>query len=459
MYQPGDTIVGKYELDVLLGEGGMGTVWRARHVALDSNVALKLIRSDVALEDGADRLLREAQAAAKLVDPAIVRVFDFGRSEHGDPFIVMELLSGEDLSSAIASRGRLSAKRAVRVLLPVVRALALAHAQGVVHRDLKPENIFLARLPEGLQPKVVDFGIALVDQKASLRLTSTGAVVGSPLYMSPEQAKGQPVDFRADIWSLCVVLYELITGSVPFPGTSYNAVLHAVISAEPVRPTSDQDIDAELWAILSRGFAKEPAYRFESMRELGRALAGWLSSKGEHDDITGASLTAQWLEKNSQVDQLITMFPPEGSLPSDTSRSNPTERVATSWVRSALERIQSAPSDAVSGIRRPRLLLGVLVAATLGAFALGIWLSTSERPAASSEPAVSAEQAPTQAKAATEPPPAPRPEATSAAPEPVSSKQAAAAPKPRATKRTTPRSVRSPRPVSRAAKLKNPFAR
>src|SRR6187399_537261 len=133
--KPGDLIAGKYRLASLLREGGMGEVWRARNLDLDVEVALKLIRPDAALADGTDRLLREAQSAAKLIDPGIVRVFDFGRSERGDPFIVMELLEGEDLAAAIQRRGRLSAKRAVRVLLPVVRALSMAHQHGIVHRD------------------------------------------------------------------------------------------------------------------------------------------------------------------------------------------------------------------------------------------------------------------------------------------------------------------------------------
>ncbi|HWO08707.1 MAG TPA: serine/threonine-protein kinase, partial [Polyangiaceae bacterium] len=219
--EPGDVIAGKYRLVSLLGEGGMGAVWRARNMDLDVEVALKLIRAESTVTEATDRLLREAQAAAKLIDPGIVRVFDFGRSEHGNPFIVMELLEGEDLAAAIQRRGRLSPKRAVRVLLPVMRALTIAHENGIVHRDLKPENVFLGKTPNGLQPKVVDFGIAQLDKSQALRLTSTGALMGSPLYMSPEQAKGEPVDFRADIWGITAVLYEAITAKQPFPGTNY----------------------------------------------------------------------------------------------------------------------------------------------------------------------------------------------------------------------------------------------
>lgn len=308
-YKSGDVIGGKYRLYALLGEGGMGSVWRAKNTSLAADVAVKVIRSG-ATSDGADRLLREARASAKILDPAIVRVFDFGKSEKGDPFIVMELLDGEDLSAAILSRGRLSPKRAVRVLLPVIRALAVAHGQKVIHRDLKPENVFLAKAPCGLQPKLLDFGIAKVDQSASLRLTQTGALVGSPLYMSPEQARGEQVDYRADIWAVCVLLYEALTGKPPFHGENYNAVLYAVLSEQPRSLLETGLIDETLWSILQRGLSKEPAYRYSSMQELGSSLAKWLVDQGVHEDITGASLKGQWFQNATQVDQLATVFPP-----------------------------------------------------------------------------------------------------------------------------------------------------
>jgi serine/threonine-protein kinase len=162
-YAPGEVIAGKYELVRQLGQGGMGSVWFAKNLDLESEVALKLIRAEVEAEEADERLVKEARAAARLGHRAIVRVFDFGRTSQGDPFIVMELLSGETLAEAIAARGRIGAVKAVQTLLPIADALAAAHERGIVHRDLKPENIFLSRETRKTQPKIVDFGIAKVD--------------------------------------------------------------------------------------------------------------------------------------------------------------------------------------------------------------------------------------------------------------------------------------------------------
>jgi serine/threonine-protein kinase len=456
----------------------MGAVWRARNVDLDVEVALKLIRADAALADGADRLLREAQAAAKLTDPAIVRVFDFGKSETGDPFIVMELLDGEDLSAAIQRRGRLSPKRAVRVLLPVVRALAVAHGHGIVHRDLKPENIFLTKSSTGLQPKVVDFGIAQLDQSTALRLTSTGALMGSPLYMSPEQAKGESVDFRADIWSLSVVLYEALTGGVPFPGQNYNAVLCSVLLKEPERPAGELEMDDELWSIMSRGLNKEPSCRFGSMQEFGKALAHWLVSQGEHDDISGASLDAQWLIHNSHIDQLSTVFPPSPlQEPAKVDRRAPTERL-----RLTLRRLTQQPEGGTGTNRAGLVALAALGLVLVAAVVVSAGLIFSPGPKqalpvktisdsgakAALPPAVKA--APAKAPSppgsapdsaiATEPEPSTQ--ASLAIDPPVDADEEVAQEERRPATRT--RQARSARPTlsgkaskKRASKLKNPF--
>lgn len=459
-YREGDLVAGKYELIKLLGEGGMGSVWRARNADLDADVALKLIRVDAVLSGAGDRLLREAQAAAKLADPAIIRVFDFGKSEAGDPFIVMELLDGEDLNSAIRSRGFLSAKRAVRVMLPVIRALAVAHQHGIVHRDLKPENIFLVKNRGGLQPKVLDFGIAQLDEGAALRLTSTGALLGSPLYMSPEQAKGESVDFRADIWSLSVVLFEALTGDVPFPGNNYNAVLCALLVKPLERPGGDRAIDDELWSILARGLDKEPAYRFESMQEYGKALAGWLLDQGEQEDITGASLRAQWLSHESQIDQLTTLFPGRPDQQTGYDRRAPTQRI------SRPSRIETPSAVASGGPKRGWFVALGAALLVLGALLGWAMLRAAESSVASEalhpkpatpvpltrpvEPRVGAAATAPAPVEDTKPAPAPTIESTSAVAEP-----ARAAKIPRAhSKPATTKAVRK----KRTSKLKNPFA-
>jgi eukaryotic-like serine/threonine-protein kinase len=296
LYEPGYMIAGKYELEAQLGQGGMGVVWRARNVALDSLVAIKVVRatSDKTVLQG--RLVQEARAAAKLTHPAIVKVFDVGQTESGDPFIVMELLEGDSLGKILESDGRLPAVQAVRSLLPIVDALWLAHGKGIVHRDLKPDNVFIVQHDGAIQPKLVDFGIVKVQGADIGNLTKDGDVLGSPDYMSPEQARGQDnVGHLSDVWSFCVVLYEAIAGRTPFKGSNYNALLRQIVEDTP--PTLRQLAagDDELSAIVARGLSKVPEERFASMGELGRALAQWLVQHGVSEDICGSTLDAKWL--------------------------------------------------------------------------------------------------------------------------------------------------------------------
>ncbi|HTJ81695.1 MAG TPA: serine/threonine-protein kinase, partial [Polyangiaceae bacterium] len=187
----GDLLSGKYRLVRALGQGGMGSVWAAHNEALDVEVAIKVIRADVrGIVDAhvAERLLREARAAAQLRHPAIVRIMDFGKTEGGDPFIVMELLKGDDLAVHLERGGRMSPVNAVRTLLPIAHAMVAAHERRIVHRDLKPENIVLAvQDDDSLQPKLIDFGVAKHEKGPSARITSAGSLLGSPGYMSPEQ--------------------------------------------------------------------------------------------------------------------------------------------------------------------------------------------------------------------------------------------------------------------------------
>ncbi|MEO8900555.1 MAG: protein kinase [Polyangiaceae bacterium] len=300
-YAAGAVLSGKYRLQALIGEGGMGAVWKASNELLDLPVAIKLIRADLDRGSLRARLQIEARAAAKLGHPAIVRVFDVGETGFGDPFIVMELLQGETLGSMIG-RGRLSGARAVQLLLPVVEALAMAHARGIVHRDLKPDNVMIAVENERIQPKILDFGIAkLTDPRdTDHKLTEVGVVVGSPEYMSPEQARGRDdVDSGSDIWAMCVVLYEAVTGVTPFSAPNYNALLRAIVEDAPKSLTEHAAGDAALWEIVQRGLAKDRNQRHPSMSALGRALAGWLLSHGVTEDACGASLETKWFGRNS----------------------------------------------------------------------------------------------------------------------------------------------------------------
>jgi serine/threonine protein kinase len=301
-YAPGDIIAGKYALEEMLGLGGMGAVFRARNTAIDMPVAIKLIRADLDRELLSGRLLQEARAAAKLAHPAIVRVFDVGQTALGDPFIVMELLHGESLATVIQREGRINSARAVQLLLPIADALAVAHAKGFVHRDVKPDNVFIANDEEGqLQPKLVDFGIVKQEYAAGdSQLTQVGAVLGSPDYMSPEQARGlDGIDLRSDVWSFSIVLYETITGQTPFESQNYNALLRAIVESEAPSLRDRSAADPELSAIVEHGMKKDPAARFATMGQMGKALATWLSEQGITEDACGVSLEARWLSRST----------------------------------------------------------------------------------------------------------------------------------------------------------------
>lgn len=300
-YSRSMVVANKFELIRLLGEGGMGAVWVARNRDLDVRVALKLIRAELsdAIPGIGDRLLQEARAAARIVHPAIIRVFDFGTTERAEPYIAMELLEGESLGAALERRGKVSAIRAVQLLLPVLDALAAAHDHDVVHRDLKPDNIFLARQAGNrLQPKVLDFGIAKLQRPTDLKLTEAGSVMGSPYYMSPEQARGDhDVDKRADLWALSVVLYQMISGKLPFEGNNYNALLWLIGHSDPKPLSALGIVEPELWQLIQRGLSKAREDRWQTATEYGKALADWLLARGITEDVCRESLQATWVER------------------------------------------------------------------------------------------------------------------------------------------------------------------
>jgi eukaryotic-like serine/threonine-protein kinase len=337
----GSVIDGKYRLEGLLGEGGMGAVWWAHHLQLDLPVAVKLLRAGGDQRLLSERLKLEARAAAQLVHPAIVRVFDVDESERGEPFIVMELLRGESLADLL-ERGRLSEQNAVQTVLPIAEALVLAHSRGIVHRDLKPHNVFLAEEAERLQPKLLDFGIVkLMDQERhSGSLTDTGISVGSPDYMSPEQARGsKDVDYRTDIWSLCVMLYEAVTCETPFHGDNYNALMRAIVENEP-RPLGEH-VDARLAELISWGLRKEREERPTSIQELGRELARWLVEQGVTEDVCGASLDARWLARQPQKSAPLIVL-----APVDVPRPVPNRTDTLVSARHSQESVTRPPSSA-----------------------------------------------------------------------------------------------------------------
>jgi serine/threonine protein kinase len=283
--QPGTMLAGKYRVERILGQGGMGVVVQAHHLSLDEKVAIKLLLPGALRnENVVARFEREARAAFKIKSEHVARVIDVGELDTGAPYMVMEYLEGQDLSTLLADRGAIPVDLASLYILQACEALAEAHSLGIVHRDLKPANLFLARRPSGAPAiKVLDFGISkstLSTEHAAL--TKTTAVMGSPLYMSPEQMQSSKnVDARSDIWSIGIVLYELVTGQAPFQADTLPELVLAVVNREPPALESMQGgVPAGFAAVVARCLAKDPAARYASVAELARDLAAFAPAEG-----------------------------------------------------------------------------------------------------------------------------------------------------------------------------------
>jgi len=279
--QTGDTIDGKYRIVRLLGEGGMGAVYEGENVRIHRKVAIKVLHAAVAAKaDVVQRFEREAQAAGRIGSEHIVEVLDLGNLPEGDRYMVMEYLEGESLGERIKRKKRLSPHEVGHLLHQLLEGLQAAHAAGIIHRDIKPDNVFLMNR-KGAQKdfvKVLDFGVSKFNALDSeMSMTRTGAVMGTPFYMSPEQARGGKIDTRSDLYSVGVVVYQAVTGRVPFAAETFNELVFkiALESPEPAELVAP-GLDPGFAALIVRSMVRDPAGRFQTAQEFQAAVGQWL---------------------------------------------------------------------------------------------------------------------------------------------------------------------------------------
>lgn len=274
------TMVGSYRITGELSRGGMGEVYRAEHSVLDRTVAVKVLRPELTTnEELVRRFINEARAASAINHPGIIEVLDFGHASDGRAYFVMEMLPGESLARRIESRGRLPAREATQIARGIAGALTAAHGCGIVHRDLKPDNVFLIPDPDlGERPKVLDFGIAKLGELGAnqTKYTQTGALMGTPLYIAPEQARAaSAIDQRADLYSLGCMLYEMLVGEPPFVAVGAGEIIALQLFGTATRPSERvPDVPPALEQIVMRLLEKEPQDRYQSASELANALDG-----------------------------------------------------------------------------------------------------------------------------------------------------------------------------------------
>jgi serine/threonine protein kinase len=298
LHVSGELIDGKYRLERELGAGAMGRVWLARNAMLDLPVAIKIVDIQQHGREAVARVLAEARLLAQLSHPNIVRVLDC-HSDEGAAYVVMELLEGCTLAE-LMDEGPLPAALVVRLVVPLLDALATAHRDGVVHRDIKPDNIFVARRGQRICPKLLDFGIARSGAASTTPNHDKRLIVGTPGYMSPEQALGDDeVDHRADIWAMGVVMYEAISGGSAFQCTSYANYLRALRERKLVPLNGEGAVG--LWMVLQRAMSRASEERFASANEFAATLRLWLRARGLREDLKGDSLPEHWAAMGSVV--------------------------------------------------------------------------------------------------------------------------------------------------------------
>ena len=437
--------IGNYRVTRLLGEGGMGMVYLAEHPTLGRRAAVKVLHPDLAAShEMIERLFNEARAANAIGHPGIVEVSDLGLLPSGTPYIVMEYLEGQSLGARMVQGGRLSLRATLEIADQAASAVGAAHAKGIIHRDLKPDNFFLTpdpHWPGRERLKVLDFGIAKLARRpptAADVQTRTGAILGTPRYMSPEQCRdSRDVDHRTDIYSLGVILYEMLAGTPPFVSSSWGEMAHMHIGVKPPDLRAlVLDLPQSIERAVARALEKEPAARFQSMAELRQALDGTRASENDKT-IPG---TLPWSAGTLSGATLVDAPDPASTLRFDAPEGSGPIRRTT--LAGAASEIQRPPGTAVLP-QSGRRLVPLVVAALIGAAIVVIGaLATLRRPVAGRAAGTAAgPERPAQAEA----PAAPRP-------------RAVAAPAPAAIEPETPRaiSVEIPPKLDSAPPARNP---
>lgn len=364
---PGQIVAEKYRIEGLIGRGGMGAVFAATHLVTGKRVAVKwMLPAHRTAPDLADRFIREARATALIDHPNVVDIYDVGTSD-GSVYLVMELLTGESLAQRL-DREPITPTEAITLLMPALRAVTAAHAQGVIHRDLKPENIFLCASPDGepRELKVFDFGISKIaaDDLRDMALTVSGTVMGTPYYMSPEQIRGlKNLDARADVYAFGVILYEMLADCYPFDADTYNELILKIATTDAV-PLQELKpaLDPTLAAAVMRAMAREPGRRFASVAELARALepfadgVRFLLSSTPRSAPALPALVSPPLPAPVTVPDPVTV--PEPSAP-------------------------EARPDGAAQVRRKPMLVGLALLALFGTLLWGIFGTRTSPPAAS----------------------------------------------------------------------------